>query len=93
VFDPAKGEIVHKFDTAKDFGWTAYQQGPRVFVRGPKGEVYILFVKGIARVEPRKFAIRMLAESPVPVEYGGDYLNGCIYFANGSHLYSYAVSN
>jgi hypothetical protein len=33
----------------------------------------------------------MLAESPVPVEYGGDYLNGRIYFASGSHLYSYAL--
>jgi hypothetical protein len=92
VFDPAKREVIHEFNTEKDFGWTAYQQGPRVFVRGPKGEVYILFVKGIARVDPGKFAIRMLAESPVPVEYGGDYLNGRIYFANGSHLYSFAVS-
>jgi len=91
VFDPAKREVVHEFDTAKDFGPTAYQQGPRVFVRGPKGEVFILFLKGIARVDPGKFAIRMLAESPVPVQYGGDYLNGRIYFASGSHIYSYGV--
>jgi hypothetical protein len=91
VFDPAKREIIHEFSTEADFGRTAYQQGPRVFVRGRKGEVYILFVKGIARVEPGKFAVRMLAESPVPVEYGGDYLNGRIYFASGSHLYSYAL--
>jgi hypothetical protein len=92
VFDPAKREIIHEQATDKEFGFTAYQQGPRVFVRGSKGEVYILFMKGIARVDQAKFAIRMLAESPVPVEYGGDYLNGRIYFANGSHLYSYAIS-
>ncbi len=38
------------------------------------------------------FHIRMLAESPVPVKVGGDFLNGRIYFGNGSHLYSWAVT-
>ena len=74
------------------FGETCYQQGPRVFVRGPKGQVYVLFEKGIAIVEPGKFAIRMLAESPVPIHYGGDFFDGRIYFASGSHVYSYGVT-
>jgi hypothetical protein len=92
VFDPAKRKIIHEQETATAFGPTAYQQGPRVFVTGPKGEVYVLFVKGIARVEPKTFKITMLAESPVPATYGGDFLDGRIYFASGSHVYSWEVS-
>ena len=34
----------------------------------------------------------MLAESPVPIGSGGDYLDGRIYFASGSHVYSYGVT-
>ena len=92
VFDPAKRQVVHQQPTEATFGPTCYQQGPRVFVRGPKGQIYVLFMKGIAIVDPGKFTIRMLAESPVPVEYGGDYLDGRIYFASGSHVYSYGVT-
>jgi len=92
VFDPVKQTIVNQQSTEAAFGLTDYQQGPRVFVRGPKGQIYILFTKGIAIVEPGKFNIRMLAESPVPIDYGGDYLNGRIYFGSGSHIYSWGVT-
>jgi hypothetical protein len=51
----------------------------------------MLFGKGICRVEPGTFEIKLLAQSPVPVGVGGDYYKGRIYFANGSHLYSYKV--
>ena len=60
-------------------------------MRDPAGTTYMLFVKGIARVEPGTFEITMLAESPVPIGPGGDYLEGRIYFASGSHVYSYHV--
>jgi hypothetical protein len=61
-------------------------------VGNPEGaEVYILFVKGIAKIEPRTFRIRLLAKSPVPVLYGGDILRGRIYFANGAKVYSYEI--
>ena len=62
-----------------------------MFVTAPDGAVYILFTKGIAVVETDTFAIRMLAESPVPIGPGGDILNGRIYFGSGSHVYSYRV--
>jgi hypothetical protein len=91
VFDPTRREVVHEQTTEATFGRAAYQQGPRVFVRGRKGEVYVLFVKGIAQIEPLTFAVKMLAASPVPIAYGGDILNGRIYFASGSHVYSYKV--
>jgi len=91
VFDPAKKMVVHEEDTSAKFGRTNSQQGPRVFVTGPDGRTYMLFVRGIAVVDPDTFAITMLAESPVPIGAGGDILDGRIYFSSGSHVYSYAV--
>ncbi len=92
AFDPARRRVVHEEDTRARFGPTNSQQGPRVFVPGPDGTIYVLFVKGIARVAPGAFRIAMLAESPVPIGPGGDFLDGHIYFASGSHLYSYRVA-
>jgi len=89
VFDPLETKVVHEADTADAFGPTSYQQGPRIFVRGPDETVYMLFVKGVARIDPETFAITLIAESPVPVGPGGDLLDGRIYFASGSHLCSY----
>jgi hypothetical protein len=91
VFDAAQRKVIYDEDTTATFGRTNSQQGPRTFVLGPKGEVYILFVKGITQVDPETFEITMLAESPVPIGPGGDYLNGRIYFGSGSHVYSWEV--
>lgn len=92
VFDPTSREIVHRFDLAESpLGRTVSQQGPRVFVETPGGEVYLLLVKGIARLDKETFEIEMIAESPVPLGNGGDFLDGRIYFTGGSHLYSWAV--
>jgi hypothetical protein len=91
VFDAGKRVVVYERDVDADLGFTTGQQGPRVFVRGPEGEIYVLFVKGIARVDPASYALTMLAQSPVPIDAGGDYLDGRVYFASGSHLYSYEV--
>ena len=91
VFDPATRRVVHQRDTAAVFGRTNSQQGPRVFVRAPDGRIFLLFVKGIALLDPASFDIIMLAESPVPIGPGGDFLAGRIYFGSGSHVYSYAV--
>jgi hypothetical protein len=33
----------------------------------------------------------MIAESPVSIGPGGDYLKGRIYFGHGSHVYSWPV--
>jgi hypothetical protein len=91
VFDAAKRTVVYELDLAADPGLTTGQQGPRVFVRGLEGEIYVLFLKGIARVELTSYALTMIARSPVSIDAGGDYLDGRIYFASGSHLYSYGV--
>ena len=91
VFDPVARRIVHEEETEARFGPTNHQQGPRVFVRSPDQQTYILYVKGIARVDPRTFEIEILAESPLPIGPGGDILKGRIYFASGSHLYSWLM--
>ncbi|MCP4642566.1 MAG: hypothetical protein GY851_19130 [bacterium] len=91
VFDSAKRQVIHEQDTEATFGRTCNQQGPRVFVLSPDGVLYILFLKGIAQVDQETHAITMLAESPVPVGLGGDFLDGRIYFGHGSHMYSYEV--
>ena len=91
VFAPAERKVVREENTEARLGLTSSQQGPRVFVLSPDKTIYVLFVKGIARVDPATFRIRMLAESPVPVGAGGDIRDGHIYFACGSHLYSWRI--
>ena len=91
VFDPQTRSVVHEQNLEAQFGRTTSQQGPRVFVTHPDGRVFILFRKGIAAVDLASYAIHMLAESPVGVGPGGDYLDGRIYFGSGSHLYSYEL--
>ncbi|MDD5676820.1 MAG: hypothetical protein PHW60_02370 [Kiritimatiellae bacterium] len=91
AFDPAGRKVVHKENTGDKFGPTASEQGSRVFVCDRDGAIYILFVKGIARLDPATLAISMLAESPVPVMNGGDVLEGRIYFMSGSHVYSFSI--
>lgn len=87
VFDPTDRTVIHEQDTEGDFGLTTSQQGPRVFVEDGEGNVYALFVKGVARVDPAGYAISTLAESPVPIAPGGDFHEGFIYFGSGSHLW------
>ncbi|MBI5394783.1 MAG: hypothetical protein HZA91_05740 [Verrucomicrobia bacterium] len=91
VFDAAKRKVIHEQDTSAKFGPTTSQQGPRVFVTDGKGNIYVLFVKGVARLDAKTFAITLLAQSPVPIGGGGDHLDGRIYFFHGSHLYSYTL--
>ena len=92
VFDPATRTVVYERDTEADFGLTSYQQGPRIFARGPDGQILVLFERGVARVRaeaPHQFT--WLADAPVPIQVGGDVLDGRLYFASGSHLYSWEV--
>ena len=91
VFDPRTRRVIYERNTKKSLGLTNSQQGPRVFVATPDGDIYMLFQKGIAQVDPESFAIRLLAASPVTIGPGGDYYDGCIYFGHGSHLYSWRI--
>jgi hypothetical protein len=92
VFDVAKRSVVYQQDVSVDLGLTTGEQGPRIFVCDPEGTVYVLFVKGIARVDPASYALTLLAESPVSIDAGGDFQDGRLYFSSGSHLCSYKVA-
>lgn len=91
VFDPTEKKVTREKDVEAKWGVTTSQQGPRVFVQGPGDQIHMLFVKGIAQVDPTAFEIQWIADSPVPVGPGGDFLDGRIYFASGSHVYSFQL--
>lgn len=105
IFDPEKRKVIHEENTEETVGASNYQQGPRIFVVAPDKTIYMLMSKGIARVAPKSWGIdllgikalpdktrvEMVAESPVPIGPGGDILDGRLYFASGSHLYSYQL--
>jgi len=75
----------------QQFGPTGYQQGQRKLVTGPDGALYAIFLKAITRVNLKTHRPELLAEPPVPVQFGGDILDGRLYFAAASHLYSCAL--
>ena len=91
VFDTKKKEVIHQYNFLRDFGVTTADQSPRVFITGPDNKIYILFMKGIAVIDPGSYKIKLLGTSPVPITAGGDYLDGRIYFVGGSHVYSFEV--
>jgi hypothetical protein len=90
VFDPGSRAVVHTADLSRTIGPCVSHQGPRAFVRDGDA-VYILAVKGIGVVDPETYAVTLLAESPVSIGAGGDILGGRLYFAHGSHIYSWAL--
>jgi hypothetical protein len=91
VFDPAKREIAYQKDVDKDLGPSAYEQGPRIFIDGPNDSTYMLFEKGIVQLGTKTHELKLIAKSPIPVEAGGDYYDGRIYFISGSHLCSWQM--
>ena len=91
VFDAEKKKVIHQQSLQEEFGLTTAEQCPRVFVHGPNKEIYILFAKGIAVIEPHTYKINWLATAPVNIDGGGDYLDGRIYFVGGSHIFSYEL--
>jgi hypothetical protein len=93
IFAPATRRVIFERDLTEEFGRTNWQQGPRIFVKGPDERIFMLFQAGIAEVNtaPHSHEITMLAQSPVTIGAGGDYLDGRIYFGAGSHVYSWPV--
>ena len=91
VLDPSRRRVVHDEDIGEALGPTVWQQGPRIFVAGDEGIVYVLLERGIARINTDPFGITMVEESPVKMVGGGACLDGRIYFVSGSHLYSWEI--
>lgn len=91
VFDPQLRQVVYQENVLASLGRATSQQGPRVFVTDPQGMIYTLFERAIARLDPAGNRFHVLARSPVPIGAGGDWLDGRIYFAYQSRIYSYQV--
>lgn len=92
VFDPVIKKIIYTKNISEQFGPTTAEQSPRIFVAGPKGQLYILFGKGaIVRVMPKTYEMKLIATAPGPIKAGGDYAHGRIFFVSGSHLMSYKL--
>lgn len=92
VFDPVTRKVVHEEDLLPKYGRTTAEQSPRIFVTGPKGEMYMLFNDGaIVEIDARSYALKLIATAPSKIKAGGDYANGRIFFVSGSHLMSYKL--
>lgn len=93
VFDPKARKLIRQTDIEKELGLgkTVLEQGPRIFVKGDKGRIYIVLQKGIAELNPKTGEIRLIGEGPQPIRAGGAYLDGAVYFVCESHLWSFRV--
>jgi hypothetical protein len=61
-------------------------------VKTPDGRIFILLhEKGIARLDPQTYEIRLVAQTPAPITSGA-YLKGRIYYGSATTLYSWEVS-
>lgn len=93
VFDPNTKQVLFTKNITSNFGQTTGEQSPRVFLKDPKGNIYILFRQKIARINQQSHEIELIKKSPVAITAGGDFLNGKIYFLSESHLFSYHISD
>ncbi len=91
VFDPANRRMVHRAELPKPSGGVVTGQGPRALLAEADGGAVVLCSKGIARIAPGDFALAWLADAPIPITAGGDLKDGYVYFAGGSHLYSFRL--
>ncbi|MGC9316568.1 MAG: hypothetical protein ACP5KN_00860 [Armatimonadota bacterium] len=86
VFDPARREIVHREDLSEYGGLPR-----RTLQLGPDGMIYGIFTAAIVRIEPGTFEHEKLADPPRGISAGGAIEGGRIYYASGSHLWSYGL--
>jgi hypothetical protein len=104
AFDPQTQQVEFEHELESE---TAYLQGPKVLVEGPNGRIFLLLDQGgIVEIErdpsgggpseevpagERSYTVTQKAEAPLPIRNGGAYLDGRLYFATRSNLYSWRV--
>ncbi len=93
AFDPRTRTLVHEEDTTESFGPLGYQQGQRKLVASPDGTLYLLLLNSITCVNFATHRLMPVAKPLVSINSGGDILDGRLYFAGGSHLYSLLLPN
>ncbi len=91
AFDPNTKTMITTKGIAKEFEQTTGEQCQRIFVKDKSGNIYVLFKKKIGKINQQTNNIELVAESPVEITAGGDYLDGRIYFITQSHIFSYQI--
>ncbi len=86
IFDPAEQAVLYSQDLSL-YG-PVVRDGLRF---GPDGRLYALLQRAILRLEPESGAHTLLAVPSAPATAGMAILNGRIYFASGSHLWSFSL--
>ncbi len=84
VLDPVTREIVHREDLSAYGGPTR-----QTFVLGPDGMIYGAFSSAVVRITPGSFEHEKLADPPTGISHGAVIHDGRLYYARGSHLWSY----
>ena len=72
-----------------ELGRTVWQQGPRILLSDGK-RVFVLLEKAIAEFLPAENRLVKRVDAPAGITAGGAVLNGRIYYANRSELWSAA---
>jgi hypothetical protein len=90
VFDPKKKKILHQ-ESMKQYGAKTGGQAPRVMIWGPDGKLYVYFRRAIVAIETGTFKHKLLLKSPVNIDVGIALLGERLYFASGSHLFSWKI--
>lgn len=85
VFNPTARQIVHR----GNLGIYGKPIRPdQTFVRSEDGSVYALLTEGVVLIQPGTYAHQLIATPPVTPTAGTAYLDGTLYFASGTHLWS-----
>ncbi len=86
VFDPSTREIVHRADLGEYGGMPRHL----ALLKG-EGCIYALMSKSIVRIAPGTYELEKVTDTPVNVDAGGAIVDGRLYFAAASHLWSYGL--
>jgi sugar lactone lactonase YvrE len=91
VFDPATRQVFHQESLKELYGHVAGSQAPRVMALGDDGNIYVVFVNCIVRLNPETYAHEKVGDLPVSAGAGVALVKGRLYFATNSHLCSYGL--
>lgn len=86
VFDPATRQVKHTASLA-DYG-RPVMHGLHT---GPDGNIYALLREGIVRITPGSNQTVLLAKPPVTITAGGVLLDGQLYYAANTNVWSYRI--
>lgn len=86
VFDPITRKLVHSEDLSE------YGGVPRhAILTGPDGNIYLLMTQGILRIAESTFSHEMLGVPPAGIGVGGALVDGILYYAAGSNVWSFDI--